>query len=58
LFQFSNTTFTFRKDAATAFFAAASQPKQIKRYDVSHQLNTEQALNDRRDWLTRQLRLR
>jgi dienelactone hydrolase len=58
LFQFSNTDIYISKDSATAFFAAASQPKQIKWYDVSHQLNIEQALHDRRDWLMRQLRLR
>ena len=57
LFQFANTDKYIAKAAATAFFDAASQPKQILWYDSKHDLNVEAARNDRREWLTKQLGL-
>jgi dienelactone hydrolase len=57
LFQFANNDMYISKDVANAFFAAASKPKEVKRYDATHYLNIEEARKDRSDWLTRQLRL-
>jgi len=39
------------------FYEKASQPKEVKFYDAEHDMNVELARKDRRDWLTRQLRL-
>jgi len=57
LFQFSNNDKFIPRTTATEYFDAASKPKQIKWYDAIHYLNVEAALKDRREWLTRQLRL-
>ena len=57
LFQFANNDKYISKEVANAFFAAASRPKEIKWYDATHDLNVEEARKDRREWLTRQLRL-
>lgn len=57
LFQFSNSDMYISKEAASAFYARASGPKQIKWYDADHDLNVEAARSERRAWLTRQLRL-
>lgn len=57
LFQFANNDKYIPKETALAFFDAASQPKQVKWYDAIHDLNVEAARQDRREWLTRQLRL-
>lgn len=57
LFQFSNADKYIPKTTADAFFDAASRPKQILWYDTDHALNIEAAHKDRREWLTRQLRL-
>lgn len=57
LFQFASTDKYIAKAAATAFFDAASQPKQILWYDSKHDLNVEAARSDRREWLTKQLGL-
>lgn len=57
LFQFANTDKYISKEAATAFYEAASQPKQIKWYETNHEMNIEAARNDRREWLTERLTL-
>ncbi|MGH9900233.1 MAG: alpha/beta hydrolase family protein [Pyrinomonadaceae bacterium] len=56
-FQFANSDEHVTKEAATAFYDAASRPKQIKWYDAKHDLNVEAARADRREWLARQLGL-
>ena len=58
LFQFANTDEFITKDEANAFFDQASKPKEIKWYDAEHDLNLDAARKDRREWLTRQLRLK
>lgn len=57
LFQFANNDKYISKAMADEFFAAASKPKEVKWYDATHDLNIDAARNDRRAWLTRQLRL-
>jgi dienelactone hydrolase len=57
LFQFANSDEHIVKDEALAFFDAASRPKQVRWYDGKHELHVEAARDDRRAWLTRQLRL-
>ena len=57
LFQFATHDKYISKQVADEFFAAASKPKEVKWYDATHDLNVEAARKDRRDWLTRQLRL-
>ena len=55
-FQFSNKDKFISKDVATAFFAAASKPKQVKWYDATHDMNVAEARKDRLDWLASKLR--
>jgi dienelactone hydrolase len=55
LFQFSKNDHYISKEVATAFFEAASQPKEVKWYDVEHDMNIRGAQQDRHEWLTRQL---
>ncbi|MBA3806511.1 MAG: hypothetical protein H0X14_12465, partial [Acidobacteria bacterium] len=57
LFQFANSDEHIKREAAIAFYDAASQPKEVKWYDGKHELNVEAARRDRREWLTRQFRL-
>ena len=57
LFQFANADEHIKREAAIAFYDAASQPKEIKWYDGKHELNVEAARADRRAWLTGQLKL-
>lgn len=57
LFQFANSDEHITKEAAIAFYDAASTPKQVKWYDGKHELHVEAARDDRRAWLTQQLRL-
>lgn len=57
LFQFANTDKYIPKEAATAFYDAASNPKQVKWYDTNHEMNIEAARNDRREWLIEKLSL-
>lgn len=57
LFQFANADEHIKREAAIAFYDAASQPKEIKWYDGKHELNVEAARADRRAWLASQLRL-
>lgn len=57
LFQFANHDKYISKEVAEAFFAAASKPKEVKWYEATHDLNIDEARKDRREWLTKQLRL-
>ncbi len=57
LFQFSTADKYISRSTATAFFDAASRPKQIRWYDTDHAMNIEAVRDDRSAWLTRQLRL-
>jgi dienelactone hydrolase len=57
LFQFASSDEHIKKEQAIAFYDAASGPKQVKWYDGKHELRVEAARNDRRQWLTRQLKL-
>jgi dienelactone hydrolase len=57
LFQFAKSDEHITKEAAIAFSDAASRPKEVKWYDGKHELNIEAARDDRRTWLTQQLRL-
>jgi dienelactone hydrolase len=57
LFQFAETDHYITREAATAYFAEASQPKQVNWYKAEHDMNVEVARNDRREWLTKELRL-
>jgi dienelactone hydrolase len=57
LFQFANNDKYISKQVANDFYAAASKPKEVKWYNATHDLNIEEARRDRRDWLTRQLRI-
>jgi dienelactone hydrolase len=58
LFQFANNDKYITKEVAEAFFAAASKPKEVKWYQATHDLDVDEARKDRREWLTKQLRLR
>lgn len=58
LFQFSNSDGFVPKEEANQFFDAASEPKEIKWYDSSHQIQLDEtATSDRLDWLATQLKL-
>jgi dienelactone hydrolase len=57
LLQFANTDKYISKTAATELAEAASEPKEVKWYDAKHDLNVEEARNDRDKWLTQQLGL-
>jgi dienelactone hydrolase len=57
LFQFANSDEHIPKAEAIAFSDAASKPKEVKWYDARHDLLVEAALQDRREWLARQLGL-
>ena len=57
LFQFAKTDKYISKDAATSLFEKASEPKQVKWYDATHNLEVSAAHKDRDDWLTRELGL-
>jgi dienelactone hydrolase len=57
LFQFAKTDHYITKEATTAFFDKADEPKEIKWYEAEHDMNVEAARRDRLEWLTRQLRL-
>jgi len=57
LFQFANTDKFISKEAATAFYNAAKEPKEVKWYDTIHEMDVEAARTDRRDWLTQKLGL-
>ena len=57
LFQFAKSDEHITRELALAFSGAASRPKQVNWYDGKHELDVEAARDDRRAWLTRQLRL-
>ena len=57
LFQFANSDEHIPKAEALAFSDAASKPKEIRWYDAKHDLEVDEARNDRRVWLTQQLGL-
>jgi dienelactone hydrolase len=57
LFQFANADEHITREAALAFSAAASEPKEVKWYEGKHELDVEAARDDRRVWLTQQLHL-
>ena len=57
LFQFSNTDKFISKETALAYSNAAKKRKEVKWYDSLHDLNVAVAKQDRREWLTRELRL-
>ena len=56
-FQFAQTDKYITRDAATAFYDAARQPKQVRWYDTTHEMNIEAARKDRREWLMEKLSL-
>jgi dienelactone hydrolase len=56
-FQFAHEDFHVPQERASAFFAAAREPKQIGWYDGGHELD-EVARRDRMAWLSEQLGLR
>jgi len=58
LFQFANLDTFITRDAALAFYHAASSPKQIKWYQTTHEMDVEAARVDRRNWLAQKLKLR
>jgi predicted esterase len=55
-FQFAETDGYISQDIAELYYAAASEPKQIKWYKAGHNLN-EEARQDRIAWLTNELNL-
>ncbi|HEX8138259.1 MAG TPA: hypothetical protein VF544_11760 [Pyrinomonadaceae bacterium] len=57
LFQFANSDEHIPRTEALAISGAASKPKEVKWYDAKHDLLVEAARNDRREWLTRHLKL-
>jgi cephalosporin-C deacetylase-like acetyl esterase len=57
LFQFASSDEHIPKAEALALSGAASKPKEVKWYDAKHDLLVEAALKDRREWLTRHLKL-
>jgi fermentation-respiration switch protein FrsA (DUF1100 family) len=57
LFQFADNDKYISKSVANDFFGAASEPKQVKRYDSKHDLDIDAARVDRREWLMKQLGL-
>ena len=56
VFQFARSDPHVPVERAEAFFAAASDPKELRWYDAGHGLNAE-AKADRIEWLTRRLGL-
>jgi len=57
LFQFATDDFHVPKERAEEFFAAASDPKDMKWYEAGHGLN-EDATHDRKTWLKEKLSLK
>ena len=58
LFQFANNDKYITKEKANSFAAAASEPKEVRWYDTTHEMNVQAARDDRREWLTEKLKLR
>jgi len=57
LFQFARFDMFISEEQAHEYEAAAGSPKTTKWYDSGHELNAPEALRDRDDWLSQQLRL-
>jgi dienelactone hydrolase len=57
LFQFAWFEQNFSREAMDRYYAAASEPKEVKWYDTGHDLNDLQALLDRASWLEKQIGL-
>lgn len=55
LFQFAVYEQNFERPAMERYFAAASQPKQVRWYSTGHDLNDPQTLVDRAAWLQQHL---
>ena len=58
LLQFANYEQYFDKTSMEHYVAAASDPKKVLYYDTGHDLNDPQALEDRYDWLVKNISLR
>ena len=54
-FQFGKADFYISQADAAVVFAAASQPKQRKMYEVSHQMELKEIMVDRDNWLIKEL---
>ena len=54
-FQAARYEQNFQKAATERYFAAASEPKRMRWYPTSHDVNDPQALADRATWLRREL---
>jgi hypothetical protein len=57
-FQFARFERYFDEQSMNAYFAAASQPKQVSWYPTGHDLNDPMAWADRARWLERSIGLR
>jgi hypothetical protein len=55
LLQFANFEQYFDKTSMEHYVAAASDPKKVLYYDTGHDLNDPQALEDRYDWLVKNI---
>lgn len=58
LFQFAKFEQYFDKTSMDHYVAAASDPKKVLYYDTGHDLNDPLALEERYDWLAKQIGLR
>lgn len=57
LFQFGKGDFYVSQADAAVLFAAATQPKERKFYEASHEMELSEIAKDRADWLVKQLKL-
>jgi hypothetical protein len=57
LLQFATFEQYFDKASMDRYASAASDPKKVLHYDAAHDLNEPQALEDRYDWLAKQIDL-
>jgi dienelactone hydrolase len=57
LFQFGKADFYVSQADAAVLFAAATEPKQRKLYDASHNMAASEIAKDRDEWLIKQLKL-
>lgn len=58
LFQFVHVDQYITQDMADEYYAAASQPKEIRWYNSSHSFTSRTARDDRINWLVEQLELK
>jgi len=58
LMQFANYEQYFDKTSMQHYLAAASEPKKVLYCDTDHDLNDPKALEDRYDWLVKNINLR